>query len=252
MIPQVSRVLAPVYVHTRLPYTKRVDGTAAKFRIQTYREYGRVTGLYGGPRPTLEELLEDVRSDDTFYDVGANIGVVSCLVGGKIERGSVVAFEPEPSNARRLRAHLRNNNIEHDVHEVALGDEPGDIALKLDGTGAGAGSHSIAASKTGSTVPVQMLTLDSLVNDDEIPPPSVIYMDAEGAEYNVLMGARGTIQMDKCRLMHIQLHEDVKVGNELNDFGASVQDVITLVERCGFETSFRAKNMKNRFLVAEK
>ena len=59
-----------------------------------------------------------------FLDVGANIGVYSVLIGSKMGPGSkIIAFEPNPDVAARLRRNLELNGLDAmtQVEGVALG-----------------------------------------------------------------------------------------------------------------------------------
>jgi FkbM family methyltransferase len=227
---------------------------SASFNVRSKQELYRITGIYGGARPNLPELIEDVKSDDTFFDIGANIGVYSCLIGNELTEGTVVAFEPFPANIDRLRAHLTANNINHLVREEALSNERGEIELVIEGAGPGSGCHSIAPNKKGKSIRVPMESIDSLINRGEVPVPNVIQMDAEGVEYDVLEGAKQTIKRSECRLLHIQVHCDVQTGNQLSDFDADLDSLVDFVEECGFQKIDLKwfENSPNGYLVAKK
>src|SRR6185295_14070419 len=68
---------------------------------------------------------------DLFIDVGANIGVYSCVL---LKNGSVLRallFEPDRENLVSLRANLLINGLtsQAEVHELALGEENAQFAL---------------------------------------------------------------------------------------------------------------------------
>lgn len=244
--------LAHLYLCLPITYSHSVAGNTARFEISEIQEYHRIVGLYGGKRPNLPELIGAVRPDDTFYEVGANIGVYSCLVGRSLTDGTVVAFEPFPQNVRRLETHLEGNGINHIVRAEALFSERGSTELHVDGDGAGSGLHSLGQKDGTDVLTVPMETIDSLVERGEIPPPTVIQMDAEGVEYEVLRGAKETLSRDDCRLIHVQVHVAVKDGNQLSDHGSEVTEIVDLLEECGFSTTFRDASRTNGYLIATK
>ena len=62
----------------------------------------------GTHEPAVQDLLRQVIAEDTvFYDIGAHIGFFS-LPAARIA-ARVIAFEPDPENAERLRAHVVRN-----------------------------------------------------------------------------------------------------------------------------------------------
>src|SRR5438105_5298964 len=66
-------------------------------------------------------LLCELRQDDVFYDVGANVGYYACHAL-KMGLTSVFAFEPDPLSAAVLRLNLRLNQFTAgEVVELASG-----------------------------------------------------------------------------------------------------------------------------------
>src|SRR5882757_1150900 len=63
--------------------------------------------------PVEQVLLSNLRSGTVFYDVGAHIGVFSLIAARNLgAQGSVFAFEPDPSNVRRIREHIARNQLD--------------------------------------------------------------------------------------------------------------------------------------------
>jgi FkbM family methyltransferase len=132
-----------------------------------------------------ERLRALVRPGATVWDVGASIGfftlALARLVGSE---GLVVAFEPDPAAAALLRRHLGLNRIANvDVRQVAVWSAAGDLRFGIapDDRGrthgrVGYGAEHVAA-----------VTLDEALAFG--PPPSVVKIDVEGAEEEVLHGA---------------------------------------------------------------
>jgi FkbM family methyltransferase len=141
----------------------------------------------------------------TVLEVGANLGTetVSLLRRHGVER--VVAFEPDPENARFLRANLALNGV-HDraeIHEMALSDV--DTTLLLEHSAENWGDHRIRVAEVCGpeldnegdrvTVEVPARRIDSLVETGELDLDAVglVWMDAQGHEGHVLAGARQLI-----------------------------------------------------------
>lgn len=68
-------------------------------------------------------LLDHLKEDDLFVDVGANMGAYSLLVAG-VTKASVIALEPLPDNFIVLQEQLKLNDLENRVKvlPVAVGE----------------------------------------------------------------------------------------------------------------------------------
>lgn len=197
----------------------------------------------GGERPVVADLLERIESDDTFLDVGANIGIYSCLVGRKLDEGTVIAVEPHPENAARLAENLSMNGVDSLVVRKALGSENGRGALASpDETVAGSGTHTLLTERDASTDSVSsstdrslstpVMTGDSLVASGERPQPTVIKIDVEGTEGDVLDGMDEVLSDPSCRLVYCELHLE-----PLSKHGATTERATTILHEKGFSVT---------------
>ena len=153
----------------------------------------------GAHEPAVQDILRRIIAEDTvFYDVGAHIGFFS-LPAARIA-ARVIAFEPDPENATRLRAHVVRNRLNHkiEVVETALwSDTTTSITFR---TGIPRSQGGVACEKhqpvlaKGSLIQVRAIRLDDFLSGD-IPAPHVIKVDVEGAASEVLIGALETIRM---------------------------------------------------------
>jgi FkbM family methyltransferase len=127
-----------------------------------------------------------VKENSVVYDIGAHVGfytlLASVLVG---KNGKVYAFEPNPRNLNYLKKHLSINKVTNvEVVECAVSDKDGQCSFDIDKR------HDLGhISETGSFI-VKTHSLDSLVFSNQILPPDFIKIDVEGAEFQVLNGAR--------------------------------------------------------------
>jgi FkbM family methyltransferase len=145
--------------------------------------------LHRRPEPlTTKAFRACLRPGSVVVDVGANIGYYSCL-GGKLigPGGTVHSFEPAAENVEILRRNITRNGLRNvRVHEVAAAAESGKRTLRIAGV---SGHHSFYAhpmSETVRTVTVDTRPVDALVEG----PVSVIKIDVEGAELEVVHGMR--------------------------------------------------------------
>ncbi len=137
-------------------------------------------------RGLLKLLKAFLQTDDTFYDIGANIGYFSYLFSEQ-EHGlrQVVAFEPNPALAHGILNNARDRSNLH-VLPIGLGAKTETAELYHD-----QGASDVAnfrSGRSGSKTRVAVKTLDELIGQGCIPKPDVIKMDVEGYEYKVLQG----------------------------------------------------------------
>jgi len=148
----------------------------ARLALNLSREKAYWLGSY---EPSVQRFLErNVTPGDVVYDVGAHIGFFSVCAA---RLGAVVyAFEPVPENAARLRENVSLNDLEIHVVEAAVWGEDGSVEL----VPGDSDFESRAAPGTG----VPSVSLDSFAERE--PEPALIKVDVEGAETEVLRGAR--------------------------------------------------------------
>jgi FkbM family methyltransferase len=157
----------------------------------------------------------------TLVDIGAHDGLLTIPLA-RLPGSRVLAFEPLPSAFARLQAALRATfgDVPANVvcHHLALGDHEGSITLAmpvLDGvaqeqwasTAKDYAAH-ISARVTVERFTVPMRTLD----DFALADVTAIKLDAEGAEYEILRGARETLL--RCRpVLTLEVEERHREGS---------------------------------------
>lgn len=231
--------------------TCEVAGVAAKYRITSIQEHTRISDL--NQDSLLRRLLSDIEPDDIVYDVGANVGRVSCLASQKLTDGELVAFEPHPRNVERLRENLSLNTTDATVTPVALSGESGSIELTHADESSGIGGPAISGGQSRNTTVVDMETGDGLIEAGEIPAPTFLHLDVEGAELKVVRGLEQALRRGECRKLYCSVH--VGDGNSLSDHGDSPEELHETLERYGFElevVEHDDPDIDNYYLIASK
>lgn len=133
---------------------------------------------------------------DAFYDVGANTGFYSVLVGRIAPSQKVRAFEPIPEIARYLRQNLAVAGLEDriSVEETALSSSSGDAEIFLPPSGHGLVESSASLlsdfkESIASALVVRTETMDHFNDRHAGEPVGLIKIDVEGAEHLVVKGA---------------------------------------------------------------
>lgn len=179
----------------------------------------------------MDVLAARMRADDVVFDIGAYHGVWAVLLARHARE--VVAFEPNPGTFQVLTETIAVNRARNvSASPIAIGGES--TTADFWGTGSGASLRQGQHRPSRSRVTVE--TLDHFV-EGRASLPDVIKIDVEGAEHQVLSGARRCLA--HARLVCIELHFD-----ELPKFGADVSMVNTLMTDAGFVEIMRSRPMR--------
>lgn len=131
---------------------------------------------------------------DLVFDIGAYCGIftfdLSRLVGAE---GRVIAFEPDPLNVQLLRRNIARHHLTNvTVTEVAISDRNGAASFNSDGCMGSALTGSLSRPPVDKTVEVRTITLEKACA--EFGVPSFVKIDAEGAEIEIVSGAKDFIR----------------------------------------------------------
>jgi FkbM family methyltransferase len=165
---------------------------------------------FGAPGPEEAFLRNLDLHDKVIYDVGAFEGLMTLLFASRGRR--VIAFEPNPDAAARIRENLAANHFDHvTLREVAMGDTPGHVTLVYDElmSGGASGDPKAAAALRESaprprSVEAQASTIDAEIAAG-LPVPDFVKIDVEGMECAVLRGMRNLLSTRKPWL-YFELH----------------------------------------------
>ncbi len=157
-----------------------------------------------------EAMVRHLGRGDVFYDIGANLGFFSLLAGhlSGLDAGRVVAFEAAPDNAEAIRVNAALNQVPNiDVICAAVADRPGWGRLQVVDDQSWSklvqyGEHPF----TERVIEVPCVAIDELVSSGRVPPPTVVKIDVEGAELEVLAGMRETIAAHRPAII-CELHD---------------------------------------------
>lgn len=180
-------------------FLRVMSGPLKGYWFTVSRSYEYLLGNYESP-----EVLDIFRSwcgrGTVFYDLGAAVGYHSLLADRFIDDGSIFAFEPFPANAALFREHLQRNagQLKGNTIELlpfAIAEEDGELLFSGNNQQTDGNSYissSPVFKNSGEPIRVQAFSIDSLVRQG-YPVPGIIKIDVEGAEFDVLKGARATL-----------------------------------------------------------
>ena len=177
----------------------------------------------------------------TLVDIGAHDGLLTIPLA-RLPGSRVLAFEPLPSAYARLQVALRAAFGEPPAnvacHHLALGDHEGSITLAmpvLDGVAQEqwASTAKDYAAHVSARVTVERFTVPMRRLDDfALADVTAIKLDAEGAEYEILRGARETLL--RCRpVLTLEVEERHRQG--------STYAVPAYLDALGYDVFFELK-----------
>jgi FkbM family methyltransferase len=190
-------------------------------------QFSAVWTIYDGIHEweELQFCFRYLRPGDHFVDVGANVGVFSSLIGTRLPGVRITAVEPYPPIRRDLEGNLALNNLDVTIVDTAVGAEAGEATFEIlerDVLNRLAPQGAVASTSMGIQVVVQ--TLDEILDGSL---PALIKIDVEGAELNVLRGARHLLTTDA----PVVLFEHCGHGNS---FGVTPADVRSFLAEVGY------------------
>lgn len=142
------------------------------------------------------EMLTDIAArtklGSTILDIGANIGNHSVFFGLFCGAKKVMSFEPQDEVYNTLSTNIALNHLNHKVTAFQMGLGSYETTAKLGTVDAkNIGMTKLQVSESGG---IRIATLDSMVKDEPENSISVIKIDVEGMEMEVLGGAVQTLE----------------------------------------------------------
>ena len=192
--------------------------------IQTYKECFLDEIYYKG-------LPQDkISNSPVIIDVGANVGYFSLFSLMRYPKARVFSFEPMPMNFELLKKYRdENKNLDFNPTNRAMSGERGHITLQYDASDSFTTSASIFDTSIGSdTLEVETVTLEDVINENQLDKVDLLKLDCEGSEYSILYGASDDV-LAKVSALTIETH--LGKGDKENR-----DDLVKFIQQKGFST----------------
>ena len=179
-----------------------------KFVINNSIEEFRLA-FWGHEKDYVLSIIDSLKQDDFFLDIGSSVGLISILAKAKIKNGKVYSIEPDPENISCLTENYKINNFSgYEIFPIALGDKEGKLKLYTNGSNGKSPSLEMVNGYESFKM-VDVKTLDQLVEANVLEFPTVIKIDIEGAELIALKGMKNLLEStNKPRLLFIEVHPE--------------------------------------------
>jgi FkbM family methyltransferase len=186
-ILRYKKIVFPFLEHSELIADSNTIGCAGAYICSLY-EY-----------EDMAFLLHFIRKEDIFYDIGANIGWFTVLAAKECGC-KVVSFEPIPKTFSNLKTNVALNKIESYVtlKNLGVGADKGELSFICNKDV----ENCVATPSDESTILVEVTSID--IQSVETCP-TIIKIDVEGFETNVLKGAKDVLENQNLKVLLIEL-----------------------------------------------
>lgn len=202
--------------------------------------------------------LEYLREGMTVFDVGAHVGELTLLFSRFVGRGHVHAFEASGDTFRRLSTIIRAaGRLNVTLNHTAVAEKEGTLHLNVYDEDLSAWNtravRPLAAYgidvKPAASEAVEATTVDIYCERRGVGEIDLLKVDVEGAEYQVLLGARRMLESKAVRCITFEFGQTTfDMGNrpeEIEDYltslGYTIRNVVKgdsiFPGRAGVETA---------------
>jgi len=224
--------------------TKATKFGAIKFFCPGKMPLGRARSLLSKEPETIE-WINTFTDNDTFWDIGANVGLYS-LYAGLNPSLTILSFEPSPANYYLLSRNIEINKMDDRISAycLAFNDISGLNTFYMQNTELGGALNSFAESVdcqgkhfTASFKQAMVgFSIDDFIKQFNPPFPNHIKIDVDGIEDKIINGAKNTLPDERLKSLLVELDS----GRE-----QYTNSVIKVIENAGLK--FHAKKHSPRF-----
>ncbi len=198
----------------------------------------------------ISNLKKMVPNLNYILDVGANSGQFSKAAIAFYPEAKIDAFEPLPNLFPKTAKKFKNSkNI--NIHNLALGNENGKIKFNQNeyehiSSILEINSENIHYPKqliTSPQIEVEIKTLDSFLADKELPPLTLLKLDVQGYEMEVLKGATKAVEKIDYIILEANLEQlyinqpsFTEMNNYLTGIGFELQGMLDF--NLGFKNKY--------------
>ncbi len=219
-----GRVFSQIYARTQGGVYRRLAGDVEVKLAPCFRHFPE-----DYERECMQVVSRFLREGDMALDIGANIGLYSLLMGKRVSpHGRVYAFEPASKSFEALINHLSLNSLSQIIqgHLALVGSKAEIQRFFEDGTN---GTNRIGGSWFDGPETVQV-DRPTIIIDEFLEQRGgisrLIKIDVEGYEFQVLQGARKTLQTSRCRVL-CEMHPNLwaELGHDWDDLRAFLDEI---------------------------
>ena len=178
---------------------------------------------------TVSWIEKNGEKTAVFYDIGANIGAYSLIAAARGVR--VVAFEPAPQNIYKLHENILLNKLGEMITVVPLmlaereGVARSYIKVRNFGASHSFSFHEQLSDPNSVGQNFLAISLDVCIERFSLPRPTMIKIDVDGAEIDLINGAMEILNDSTLRHILIEVGDDNKdIIQKLTNFRFELVD----------------------------
>jgi FkbM family methyltransferase len=232
-------IIEVVFGATGMPI--KINGFALRFYPRHYKWFPK-----NYEAESFEFIKNNIKQNWVCIDIGAHFGLYS-LVLAKFFNCRVHSFEPTAYTASVFSKNIHLNHVEDMIifHQKAVSDKNGTATFLVQDTN-GSVANSLVnywhSNESKKQVTVDVVSIDSQFKN---LPYNFIKIDAEGAEYGVLIGASQTIREFQPLIM-LGLHPNAVIAN-----GHSLELIWEWIVAQGYSCRYKGKGMEKNIFCSQ-
>ena len=198
----------------------------------------------------VKEIFEkNIKEGNTVIDVGANIGEFSLIASKKTgPNGKVISIEPLKQATNWLKKNFVLNNFSnYEIIEKAVGEKIKEMMLykKSGGSEMGILDPQVTEKELLQDGTIMVDTIDNIVQSRNIKTVSMLKIDVEGFEYEVLCGCKDSFQKNKIKKIICEIH-----SSYLKKKGVGEETIYSLLKQNGFSITRIVTNEDRPHILA--
>ena len=212
------------------PFKVELEGVSVRFSTDDSYSYHWFYPRYSEGEihepVATSEFMREAMDSRVICDVGSNLGWFSCIAARANPVADVFAFEIDEANCSIFRKNLKLNDLRN-VTLTNAAVTSADQTVNYEKASCGASAmHRIRKSiKDGPKV--TGVSLDSFFTGK--PSPTLVKVDVEGAELEVLKGMSGLFRSSELETIFVEIHP-----TWISELGGSTREVLEILDNAGF------------------
>ena len=196
---------------------------------------------------TFRFFRENVKSGETVLDIGGHMGlfavVTAMLVG---ESGKVFSFEPTPFTRSVLQEVVDLNGVADtvEVRSEAVSSKRGETVFFDTGNTLSVANSLVKTELSKTEIPIKLISVDEFTAERGLTV-NCLKIDVEGAEMDVLVGARETF-LNQRPVARLGLHPQFIVQN-----GQSLDDIWQVLAEYDLNVVFEGKAVEKAWFCSQ-
>ena len=196
---------------------------------------------------TFRFFHENLKAGDTVLDIGGHIGLFAVVTGKLVNpNGKVFTFEPTPFTRSVLQEVVDLNKCTKtvEVRGEAVSSKRGETVFFDTGDTISNANSLVKTELSKAEIPISMISVDEFIADRGLTV-NCLKIDVEGAEMDVLVGARGTF-LNQRPVARLGLHPQFIVQN-----GQSLDDIWRFLADYKLSVIFEGKPVEKEWFCSQ-